>query len=278
MNCKNTTLALLIGLSQAGAVHSAGQEGLARSYACMSCHSMDKKVVGPGFKEVAARYKGDASVEDRLVDKIRTGGKGNWGNIPMPPNSRPSDEDLHTLVRWVLNLDVTGISVAAAPAPTPGSASNILSGVIQGVIQGMAQRNAQRGLSVPVPSTISSPSPNAPPSSPPIQTYPSNKNSSSMQNTAQPHGEPVNCLQVVENSYGAPQFHNRCNFPVSVSFCTTEGSCRCRTNPISSVCADEVGAGRDIPILGSGHVYSAQCNRNTKYSLAILENGKQSCR
>lgn len=75
---------------------------LARKNACMSCHAEDKKIVGPSYKEVAAKYKGDKTAEAKLIKKVKEGGSGVWGPVPMPPNPQVKDEDLKTLVRWVL--------------------------------------------------------------------------------------------------------------------------------------------------------------------------------
>ena len=77
---------------------------LARKSACTACHSVDKKVVGPAFKDVAAKYRGDPGAEARLVKKVKEGGVGVWGEVPMPPNSTVKDADIKTLVEWVLSL------------------------------------------------------------------------------------------------------------------------------------------------------------------------------
>ena len=82
----------------------ADQTALATSKGCLACHQVDKKVVGPAYKDVAAKYKDDPAALDTLVAKVKAGGKGNWGEIPMPPNPAVSDEDLKTLVTWVLSL------------------------------------------------------------------------------------------------------------------------------------------------------------------------------
>ena len=79
-------------------------EELAKKHACTACHAVDKKVVGPSFKEVAAKYKGNAKAEAMLVDKVKKGGVGVWGQVPMPPNSTVSDADIQALVKWVLSL------------------------------------------------------------------------------------------------------------------------------------------------------------------------------
>jgi len=86
----------------AGAVSA--DQALAQKYACMSCHQVAKKVVGPAFKDVAAKYKGDGKAADNLVVVIKKGGKGNWGNIPMPPHPQVSDADAKKLADWVLSL------------------------------------------------------------------------------------------------------------------------------------------------------------------------------
>lgn len=75
---------------------------LLNANACNGCHAPDKRVVGPSFREVAARYAGDPEASGRLATKIRTGGQGVWGQVPMPPASGLTDTDLKTLVGWVL--------------------------------------------------------------------------------------------------------------------------------------------------------------------------------
>ncbi len=75
---------------------------LATKNACTACHAVDKKVVGPAYKEVAAKYKGNAKAEAMLFEKVRKGGVGTWGQVPMPPNAVVSDADLKTLIKWVL--------------------------------------------------------------------------------------------------------------------------------------------------------------------------------
>lgn len=92
--------ALVLGVS---GVASADQ-GLAQKNACMSCHGVDKKIVGPAFKEIAAKYKGDKSAEAKLEAKVKAGGKGVWGQVPMPPNPQVKDEDIKKIVAWVLSL------------------------------------------------------------------------------------------------------------------------------------------------------------------------------
>ena len=83
---------------------ASANEALARKYACLSCHQVAKKVVGPAFKDVAAKYKGDPGAVTHIVNVIKKGGKGNWGNIPMPPHPQVSDADAKKLAEWVLSL------------------------------------------------------------------------------------------------------------------------------------------------------------------------------
>ncbi|HEX8438755.1 c-type cytochrome [Archangium sp.] len=80
---------------------SAGFE-LAKRFACVACHGIDNKVVGPGFREIASRYKGDGDAESRLIARVKAGGSGSWGQIPMPAQAHLSDEDVKTLIQWVL--------------------------------------------------------------------------------------------------------------------------------------------------------------------------------
>lgn len=75
-----------------------------KGYTCMACHQVEVKVVGPAFKEVAAKYKGDAQAATALAGRIKAGGAGVWGSMPMPPNPTVTDEDMKTIVDWVLAL------------------------------------------------------------------------------------------------------------------------------------------------------------------------------
>lgn len=75
---------------------------LLNAQGCAGCHALDQRVVGPSFKEVAAKYAGDAGAVQKLAQKIRNGGKGVWGEVPMPPNPGVSDADLKILLGWVL--------------------------------------------------------------------------------------------------------------------------------------------------------------------------------
>jgi len=86
------------------ALPAVANEELAKKHACTACHAIDKKLVGPGYKEVAAKYRGDAKAEAMLVEKVKKGGVGVWGQVPMPPNSTVPDADVKTLVKWVLSL------------------------------------------------------------------------------------------------------------------------------------------------------------------------------
>jgi cytochrome c len=76
---------------------------LAGRHGCLACHSADRRLVGPSFREVAARYHGQAGLEDTLVAKVRQGGGGAWGAVPMPPHAGLDAADLRALVRWVLD-------------------------------------------------------------------------------------------------------------------------------------------------------------------------------
>lgn len=79
-------------------------EELAQKNNCLACHTVDKKVLGPAYKDIAAKYENTPENVEMLTDKVRSGGSGNWGQIPMPPNPMVSEEDAKTLVEWVLSL------------------------------------------------------------------------------------------------------------------------------------------------------------------------------
>ncbi len=101
-------IAMMLGagaLAAAMAVPASAQDAsaLAKKYNCLACHSVDNKVVGPAYKDVANKYRGDKGAEAKLVDKVKKGGSGVWGQIPMPPNNVP-DGDIKTLVKWILSL------------------------------------------------------------------------------------------------------------------------------------------------------------------------------
>ena len=77
---------------------------LAKAKNCMACHAVGNKVIGPAYKDVAAKYAGQAGVEDRLTQKVLKGGSGVWGAVPMPANTQVSEAEARTLVKWVLSL------------------------------------------------------------------------------------------------------------------------------------------------------------------------------
>jgi cytochrome c len=79
-------------------------EALAKSSGCLACHTVDKKLVGPSYKEIADRYRKDKGAAATLAKKVKAGGKGVWGDIPMPPNAHVKDADINTLVAWILSL------------------------------------------------------------------------------------------------------------------------------------------------------------------------------
>jgi cytochrome c len=87
-----------------GPVHAAPADDLLQKSGCTACHSVDKKIVGPAYNEVAAKYKGDAGAAAKLGDKVKKGGSGVWGPVPMPPNPAVSDADIKTMITHILAL------------------------------------------------------------------------------------------------------------------------------------------------------------------------------
>ena len=95
--------AALAALSIVSAPAIASEE-LAKKHACTACHAIDKKLVGPAYKDVAAKYKGDAKAEEKLAAQVKKGGSGVFGPVPMPPNPNVPDADIAKLVKWVLSV------------------------------------------------------------------------------------------------------------------------------------------------------------------------------
>jgi len=100
---KHFALVLAAAAAVPASLPAHAQEELAKKHACLACHAIDKKLVGPAYKDVAAKYRGDASAEAKLVDKVKKGSQGTWGQVPMPPNANVPDADVRTLVKWILS-------------------------------------------------------------------------------------------------------------------------------------------------------------------------------
>ena len=93
-----------IALALAGAALGAfASEELAKKHNCFACHAVDKKMVGPSYKDVAAKYRADKDAVKKLAAKVKNGGQGVWGNVPMPPNATVPDADINALVKWILS-------------------------------------------------------------------------------------------------------------------------------------------------------------------------------
>ena len=102
---KRTILAILSAAATLAVTSPAfADEALAKSKNCMACHAVDKKVVGPAYKEVAKKYAGDAKATDMLASKIIKGGSGVWGPVPMPANAQVNDAEAKKLVSWIMSM------------------------------------------------------------------------------------------------------------------------------------------------------------------------------
>jgi cytochrome c len=91
-------------LAAAGCTSALADEALARSKQCVACHAVDKKLVGPAYKDVAKRYAGQNDAVAKLAAKIQAGGSGTWGAVPMPANTQVNAAEAEQLARWVLSL------------------------------------------------------------------------------------------------------------------------------------------------------------------------------
>jgi cytochrome c len=94
---------LLAALGLASAAPALADLALATSKNCMSCHAVERKILGPSFKEVAAKYKDNKGAPDMLAGKIIKGGSGVWGQVPMPANNQVSEADAKKLAAWILS-------------------------------------------------------------------------------------------------------------------------------------------------------------------------------
>jgi len=92
------------GIGVAGAADAKAAEALLKKHNCVACHQVDKKSVGPAYQEVAKKYKGQKDAAAKLAEKVKKGGQGVWGKVPMPPNAAVSDADIKQLVAYILSL------------------------------------------------------------------------------------------------------------------------------------------------------------------------------
>ena len=92
-------------LLAAAALPAQANEELAKEHMCLTCHVVKgAKTIGPAYADVAKKYAGQKDAEAKLVEKVKKGGQGVWGQVPMPPNAAVSDADLHALVKWILSV------------------------------------------------------------------------------------------------------------------------------------------------------------------------------
>ena len=97
------TAAVLGALAVLAALPAQASDELAKKHNCLACHTVDKKTVGPSYKDVSAKYRGDSGAAAKLADKVKKGGQGVWGQIPMPPNPTVPDAEVQALVKWILS-------------------------------------------------------------------------------------------------------------------------------------------------------------------------------
>ena len=86
------------------ALPAKADEAMAKKYNCLACHQIDKKAVGPSYKDVAAKYAGQKDAVDKLAAKVVKGGSGVWGPVPMPANAQVNDAEAKQLVQWILTV------------------------------------------------------------------------------------------------------------------------------------------------------------------------------
>ena len=103
MNLKHMMLAVaaIVAANGAQAMDAAAAKALATKSACMSCHAVDRKLVGPSYKDVAAKHKGEAGAVDKVAARIKSGGSGMYGPIPMPAQPQVKDADAQAMAQWI---------------------------------------------------------------------------------------------------------------------------------------------------------------------------------
>lgn len=99
---RSTVIVTLLALPSLLNAQTAVNMELAGKYGCTACHKVDEKLIGPAYKDVYEKYKGNAGAEDLLVAKVKNGGAGVWGEMPMTPNPTVPDADLHAIVKSIL--------------------------------------------------------------------------------------------------------------------------------------------------------------------------------
>ena len=107
MNKTALILCAAIAAASSAGAHAADAkagEALAKSSGCFACHTVDKKLIGPGYKDIADKYRGNKAAEADLAAKVKNGSKGVWGDIPMTANAHVKDEDIRAIVQWILSI------------------------------------------------------------------------------------------------------------------------------------------------------------------------------
>ncbi len=103
MISKRTTTALLASAFALASGSAMASADLAKAKNCAACHAPDKKLVGPSYKDIATKYANDKDAVAKLSKKVREGGSGVWGPVPMPPNPQVSADEATTLVKWIMS-------------------------------------------------------------------------------------------------------------------------------------------------------------------------------
>ena len=99
-----TFLGMVVTAGVLAAPVAQADEALLKKHNCVACHQIDKKVVGPAYKDVAKKYKGQKDIAVKLAEKVKKGGQGVWGPVPMPPNAQVPDADIKKMVEYILSL------------------------------------------------------------------------------------------------------------------------------------------------------------------------------
>lgn len=101
---KHVLFSALVAAGLLAAPAAQADDALAKKHNCLACHAIDKKLVGPSYKDIAKKYKGQAGADAKMMEKVKKGGSGVWGPVPMSPNAALSDADNKKLIDWILAM------------------------------------------------------------------------------------------------------------------------------------------------------------------------------
>lgn len=245
----NKYLAVLILFCACANANDAANLALKRG--CTACHAMDKKVLGPSLSQIAAKYKDHPNYLPLLVNKVKNGGSGVWGVMPMPPHKNISDEDISTIVTWI----VTDVEPSTAPLPTTAEVNAVVAkskAKIDKDMEGLrnarreyeaSKRNYENAIRNPpaaqarTQTRTQTSQNNSPSSSSDNDSYSTSNSQTSSTNSKRLDNPAALVNECISIKSGGGGLKNNCGFTVYYSYCTLNGI----NNPINKCEQNELG-------------------------------------